>query len=144
MTNPRREHPKGQCQGCAPTALLGEKGCWRGCIVPSWGSSVSPTLLSSASCLKAPLLCHSPRARQREIWSIHFGGNQRGDEQAHAYGRMTLPAPLSALHIRCDLQSAMAMLVSISPSSPVLAALLTYGFTHVFLIYLSYFSAPNP
>lgn len=88
-----------------------------------------PMLLSSASCLKALLLYRDPRVREREIC---LGGYQQGDEQAHTYGRMTLPAPLSILHIRCDLQSAMAMLVSISPSSPVLAALLTYGFIHVF------------
>lgn len=91
------------------------------------GSSVSSTLLSSASCLQA--LKELGKGRSG---ACSLGGNQQGDEQAHTYGRMTLPAPLSVLHIRCDLQSAMAMLVSISPSSPVLAALFTYGFTHVF------------
>lgn len=102
---------------------------WRGCIVPSQGQNVFSTLLSSASCLKA-LTVQGPQKGRSGASSL--GSNQQGDEQAHTYGRMTLAAPLSILHIRCDLQSAMAMLVSISPSSPVLAALFTYGFTHVF------------
>lgn len=125
-------------------SFAGGKRVLEGLHCPLMGIKCVPNTAELCKLPQGPSLYHSPRARQREIWSIHFGGNQRGDEQAHAYGRMTLPAPLSALHIRCDLQSAMAMLVSISPSSPVLAALLTYGFTHVFLIYLSYFSAPNP
>lgn len=103
---------------------------------------MSSTLLSSASCLKALLLYHRPSSREGRS-GASLRGEQQGDEQAHAYGRMTLPAPLSILHIRCDLQSAMAMLVSISPSSPALAALLTYGFAHVSR-FMSYFSAPNP